>query len=109
MTQHAHRLIAETAKSAAAELYDVVMSNNEVRTAWKAQNEGCGEKELVRRFVKRNWAKCIPVARTTLGLLLRNSTDETLKTQIYEALLLDNTLRRRGGTPLGLTPPQGRA
>lgn len=109
MTQHVHRLIAETAKSAAAELYEVVMSNNEVRAEWKRQNEGCGEKELLKRFVKKNWGKCVPVARTTLGLLLRNSADETLKTQIYEALLLDNTLRRRGGTPLGLTTPQGRA
>lgn len=92
---HAHKLVARTARESAAELYEIVMSANDVRAEWKRQNPGASERVLLSRFVEKNWVKCIPLARTALGLLLRqDSISEGQKEEIVEALALDTTLQR---------------
>lgn len=98
-SKHAHRLVAETAEALCSELYETVMSNNAVRAEWKRQNPDVGERELLRRFVKRNAAKCLSAARSTLAHMLATSIDEVLKTSIHEALVLDNTLLRGRKAP----------
>lgn len=94
---HAHKLVAETARAAAHELYDTLMSSNEVRAAWRKQNEGLSERELELRFVNKNLQRCLPVARATLAMLLRQATDPALQSTIYEALCLDAQLVRGRG------------
>lgn len=89
---HCHRLVAETAKSAANELYDTLMSENRYYEAWKKKNPGASAAALRSRFVTRNWGKCIPVARATLAHMLSKPIDEVQKELIMEALVLDNTL-----------------
>lgn len=103
-SKHVHKLIAETAKAAANELYDVVMTNNQVRAEWKRQNPDCTEKQLVKRFVDRNWSKCIDLARATLARLLTTAIDDKQKTEIHEALCLDASLirGRLGGPSIGV-------
>ncbi len=105
---HCHVLIAETAKKAAGELYEVLMTDNVVYTAWRRQNVGASAKALESRFVARNWPRCIPVARATLAHMLTLPIDETLKESIHEALCLDATLMRGRdqGRELALTPPR---
>lgn len=93
-SRHAHRLVAETAEALCAELYETVMSNNAVRAEWKRQHPGASEAGLLRTFVRKNTAKLVPAARSTLAHMLATSIDEVLKTSIHEALVLDNTLLR---------------
>jgi hypothetical protein len=91
--QHAHKLVARVAKEAAHELYEVSMGDNVLRAEWKRQNPGATEKQLIDRFVKRNWGKCLAFARATLARLLTQPIDERLKEEIMEALVLDQSLR----------------
>jgi hypothetical protein len=94
---HCHKRIAEVAKEAAAELYEVVMGDNAVRAEWKRQNPGASELALLSRFVARNWGNCIPFARATLAQLLTQPIDESLKIEIHEALTLDASLMHGRG------------
>lgn len=94
MPAHAHRLVASVAKAFASELYETVMSNNLVRAEWKRQHPGADERTLVRRFVTKNWGKCLAGARATLALQLRGPIDTAMKESIMEALVLDATLMR---------------
>ena len=99
MTSHCHKLIAETAQAMAHELYDTLMHNNQWYARWRKNNPGASAKALESRFVARNWGKLVPGARATLAGMLNGPTDQTLKEQIYEALLFDSTLTRgRGNT-----------
>lgn len=91
---HCHKLVAETAKALTHELYDRLMGDNRVFAQWKKDHEGMNARQLEDEFVRMNWGKSIPVARTTLALILRGPLDSHLKEQISEALILDNTLVR---------------
>lgn len=91
--QFAHFLIARVAREQCAELYETVMGINGVRAEWKRQNPGANEAQLLRRFVARNWAQCIPAARATLTLTLRGPLPEHLKEQVLDALIKDRSLR----------------
>lgn len=93
-SKHAHKLVYETAVGMAHELYDVVMLDDEWWKCWKQLNPGASPKELEARFVKKNLPKLLPQARATLAGMLRTCPDEELANEIYEALLLDNTLIR---------------
>lgn len=88
----AHRLVASVAREACEELYEVVMSNNAVRREWKRLNEGCSERELVKRFVDRNWGRCIPYARATLTILMQQTPNSFLREDIFDALAKDQSL-----------------
>lgn len=91
---HAHKLIYQTAREAAEQLYEVIMGDNKVRAEWKRQNPEATERQLLARFVAKNTAKCLPFARATLAQMLTTSISEQLKETIHEALCLDWTLVR---------------
>jgi hypothetical protein len=103
---HCHWQIADTAKAMAGELYETVMANNQVREQWVKSNPDCNAKELERRFVAKNWHKCVAAARSTLAAMLTGPYDEALKEQIHTALVLDQSLRFGKGqrrAPVGAT------
>lgn len=93
-SKHAHHLVHSTAVGMAHELYDTMMGDNEWYGQWKALNPGISPKGLEDRFVAKNLGLLVPQARAMLAHMLRTSVDDILKEQIYEALLLDNTLIR---------------
>lgn len=95
---HAHRQVARTAKALAAEMYDKFMHDDALAAAWRAKNPGATPRELELRFVRRNLAKCLPVARAIMAQILVTSSDDALKRSIHEALVLDRSLIR-GRTP----------
>ena len=97
---HVHRDVAEVAKEAAGELYELVMSENRVYALWRAQHPGMGDKALRRAFVERNWGRCIPMARATMARLLAQPTiDPETKERIMEALELDASLIKGRADP----------
>lgn len=86
-------MMRHVAYDAAHAMYASLMgANNELYAEWKRQNPDCGDKELERRFVARNWVKCLPFARATLAQLLTKSIDDAQKEAIMEALVLDRSL-----------------
>jgi hypothetical protein len=89
---HAHWLVRNTAVEMAHELYDTMMQDNEWYRTWKKQNPSLDREELETRFVERNLPRLLPQARATLAGMLTTSTDERLKEEIYQALILDATL-----------------
>ena len=93
-SKHAHKMVRETAVGMAGALYDTMMGENEWYAAWKAANPGASGEELFRRFLRKNLSKLLPQARATLAGMLATATDERLKEDIYDALLLDKTLIR---------------
>jgi hypothetical protein len=94
-----HKEVREVARAAAGELYENVMSNNDIFERWKKQNPGASRKELERRFIAKNWSRCIPFARATMAHLLTLSTvDSTTKERIIDVLVKDQQLRV-GRTP----------
>jgi hypothetical protein len=95
MPAHCHKLLAETAKAMAHELYDTMMLDNEWYQIWKRRNQGKGARALELAFVAKNWGRLVPNARATLAEMLGNPLlDPALAEQIYDALLLDSTLVR---------------
>jgi hypothetical protein len=101
---HCHKLLAETAKAMAHELYDKMMLDNEWYAIWKRRNPGANALALESRFVAKNWGKLVPQARAILGQMLGNpSLDPSQAEQIYDALVLDNSLVRGRGAA---TPQQ---
>lgn len=92
--KHCHKLVAETAKGLANDLYEDLMGHNELYSKWKATHPSLNADGLRRAFVARNWNRLVEPARTTLALMLRGEIDNAAKEQIYEALVLDATLIR---------------
>lgn len=88
-----HKLIRKVAQEAAGQLYETVMGDNKVFAEWKRQNPEASIKELEKLFIKKNWPKCIPYARSTLALMLRGPLPDHLKEDIVDALAKDQTLR----------------
>jgi hypothetical protein len=94
--QVCHKQIRDVAMAAAGELYGSMMSNNEFFATWKKQNPGCNAKQLERRFIERNWPRCIEFARQTLTILLtREDVAQEVKDQIMEVLEQDFALRNK--------------
>jgi hypothetical protein len=91
-----HKLIRDTARDMAEELYEVVMKNNAIYEHWK---RCCPEltRDIARAlFVDMMYPKLIEEARATLAALLAtNAIDEHRKTVIYDALVQDEPLRQR--------------
>lgn len=105
----AHQLVMSTAVNCAAELYEVMMGDNMLYEAWKKQNTGASAKQLAIRFIKKNWLKCVPVARATLARLLADPTiSPEYKETILEALELDWSLMAGRANPaqiIGMVSP----
>lgn len=92
MTIHAHWRVVKLARGMAQELYEEVMRDNEVYKQWKLQCPELSPKFLRRRFVELATPGLIESARATLAQLLTTGLDESLKAEIYEALIKDNLL-----------------
>ena len=91
-TIHAHKLVAETARAMAHELYDQLMLDNEQFATWKARYPEMDAKELEDHFVYLSSPGLLSQARATLAGMLATPIDEALKESIHEALVLDATL-----------------
>ena len=98
MTAHCHVAVRKVAMKAAGELYESLMGDNGFYETWKKQNPGASSKELERRFVLKNWGKCLDFARKTMVLMLRDpGIPEDLKEEILEILTMDQLLTRGRG------------
>ena len=94
-TAHVHIQVREVAKGIAGDLYERLMGDNPMFERWKKQNPGCNAKELERRFIEKNWPKCIEYARQALAALLRQPhINEETKLHIVEVLAKDQSLVR---------------
>ena len=82
---HAHKLVAETAKGIANEIYE----KNALRS-----NDFYEKYPSREAYVKSCWALYLDAARTTLTQLLTTNMDAKLKDEIHDALIKDATLRR---------------
>ncbi len=93
---HCHKRVAKEAKLAAAHVYDELMSSsNQIYARWRAMHPQISDPSRLRQeFVNKKWGMFIDMARTTLGLLLREPIDEKTKDEIVEILALDATLIR---------------
>jgi len=98
MVAHCHIQIREIAKAAAGHLYERLIRDSRYYEAWKRENPDAGPQELERRFVEKNWPKCIAYARESLAeMLKRPDVLQTAKAQIMEILAKDQSLIRRRG------------
>ena len=89
----AHRMVAETAKGMAGELYETMMRDNVWYAVWKRQNPGASVKALESRFIAKNTRQLLPTARATLASMLADpSIPDLMKREIYDALVLDRSL-----------------
>jgi secreted Zn-dependent insulinase-like peptidase len=92
-TVYAHRLIAETAKAMAHEAYAELMRDNAVYAIWLAETPGFSPKAREARFVELMTPHLLEAARATLAAMLAGNLSESLKTEIYSALLRDRQLQ----------------
>lgn len=93
-SSHAHTRVRDTAVEMANELYDTMAGNNLWYAEWKKLHHGASGPALRRRFVAKNAPKLLKQARATIAHLITVTTDDKLKEECYEALLLDATLMR---------------
>ena len=82
---HAHKLVAKTAMEMAQEVYE--------KSAGRS-NEFYEKYPDREAYVTSCWALYLDAARATLAQLLTTNMEESLKEQIYDALIKDATLRR---------------
>jgi len=82
---HAHKMVAETAKKMAEEIYE--------KNAGRS-NEFYAKYPDLAAYVAECWPLYLEPARATLAQLLTTNLEESLKEQIHEALIKDATLRR---------------
>jgi len=95
MVAHCHIQIREAAKAAAGHLYERLIGDSRHYEAWRRQNPDAGPQELERRFVEKNWPKCIAYARESLTeMLKRPDVSEAAKAQITDVLTKDQSLIR---------------
>jgi len=89
-----HKLVRSIAQEACGNLYEVVMSRNDIHAEWKRQNPQCKTaKALESLFIAKNWPQCIEFARATMAMMLgRLDISDHMKHEIYEALILDNKI-----------------
>lgn len=89
-----HKLVRSIAQEACGNLYEVVMSRNDIHAEWKRQNPQCTTaKQLESLFIVKNWPQCIEFARATMAMMLgRSDISDHMKHEIYEALILDNKI-----------------
>lgn len=92
---HAHPLVAETAHKMAEAVFEEALSkDNKLYRQLRESNPGKSVDFLRRIFVKWLAPELLGDARATLSSMLASSHDEALKSEIYEALIRDNVLRR---------------
>lgn len=96
---HCHKLLKEVSMKAAAEHYEELMSaSNWSFEQWKLSHPDLAGEALQAAFVEEHWGKYLGFAKATLAQLLTSPTlDEAAKSDIYDALVLDNSLQRGRG------------
>ncbi len=99
-TLHAHLRVAEQAEELLLSTYEELMRINEVREAWRRKHPGASERTLYRSFVKKFLFLAVPGARALMAAQLGQATDPVLQELLYEALVLDGSLKRGRGRPL---------
>jgi hypothetical protein len=83
-----HPLIASTAKEFAAACYEqCARASNE----WYAKNPSQDE------WVEASWGLFVETARSMLAKTLQGNMEQSLKDQVYEAIIADNTVRHGRG------------
>lgn len=95
-SRHAHKLVHATAVQMAHAQFEALMHDNDWFALWKKLNPGIeSTKGLEARFVAGAIGKLLGPARAQMAKMLAlPGLDEMVKRQIYEALVLDNTLIR---------------
>lgn len=93
--KHCHKMVAETAKGIAEAFVEFTMQDNEQFAALRAAHPDLTTEQTHKELSKRLWPQFIEQARATLAKMLAGPMEESLKEQIAQALILDNTLRRR--------------
>ena len=81
---YCHKMVKSVAEEMAGETYDLWAESSD-----KFYEENRSQKD----FVKEKWPMFIEAARRTLAELLGTNIAETLKDQISDALIQDNSLR----------------
>lgn len=90
-----HKLVYATALDMAASLYDDVMHDNRLYVGWKRMCPELTPGILANQFIDLLAPKLVEKARASLvGLLSLPHIPEDQKKIIYEALILDEGLRR---------------
>jgi hypothetical protein len=81
--QAVHVMVRQTAISMAQELYELAAKDNAFYKRYPTRGA----------FLRLAWPQLIPQARATLATMLAKPLDENLKSQIHQALILDNSVR----------------
>ena len=105
---HVHYYVAETARELCLASYEELMSDNQIREAWKLKHPGASELHLQAAWLKRYALAYVKPARATLAAMLTGPLDEKTKEQIHLALILDNTLAFGRNAPINKGLPNGR-
>ncbi len=93
MTGYAHKLVASTAKEMAEELFEDVMRDDAVYAAHKRICPELTPKLQREMFVKLMVPHLLEQARATLAKMLETNIKQSLKDEIVDALLKDQTFR----------------
>lgn len=106
---HAHKQVAKIAQGMAHEVFDQIMTKrNDIFLRLKVQNPEMDTKQLESWFVAKLYPTLLNEARAVLAGMLRDPSNSHLHADIYEALLLDNTLLRGRGRLKGDEMKNGR-
>ena len=82
---HVHKMVAQTAKEMAQEVYE----------SWASKSdEFYAEHRSIDEYVESCWPLYLDAARATLAQMLTTNIADTLKDEIHDALVKDATLRR---------------
>lgn len=84
MTTICHALIKKTAEEIAAEVYEDAAHDNAFFAEWPRR----------RTFVRKNWTIYVDAARKALIRILHGEYPEAMKQPIYEALIIDGSMKK---------------
>lgn len=90
---HAHKLVASTAMDMAEELFEDVMRDNTIYAAHKRICPELTPNIQRKMFVELMTPHLLESARATLAGMLTGDYPESLKSEIVDALSLDNQYR----------------
>lgn len=93
--RYCHKLVRTTAKVFAAEIYENIMHFNANYEVWQKMCPDLTKGMLQQEFVRLMWPRLIDDARATLAKMLGENIAESLKKEIYSALILDGQIRGR--------------
>ena len=94
---HVHPMIAEAALEIIMVEFDNLMHDDHWWKMWKIECDSTNMKVLETKWLEKHWLKGVEAARTHLARMLdpavSPSLDETQRSCIHEALILDASLR----------------